>query len=166
MSNIEKLPVGERRLTEYESLVAASPTALEAIPGAVYVCDHDGYLVRFNSEAIDLWGRTPAVDEPRDRYCGSHRLLLLDGTPLPHGDCPMAEAVRTGASIRNRKVVVERPDGSRVVVLVNIQPLRDHLGRIEGAINCFQDISAQNAMEDEIRSKNIDLEDFFENGAI
>ncbi|MCK1277667.1 MULTISPECIES: PAS domain S-box protein [unclassified Bradyrhizobium] len=167
MSNVEEFPISAARgLSEYDALVAAAPTALDVIPGGVYVCDHDGWLVRFNSEAAELWGRRPAVEEPKDRFCGSHRLLRLDGTPLSHDECPMAEAVRTGTATRNAEVVIERPNGSRVVVLVNIRPLKDHRGRIQGAINCFQDISAKKAMEDELRNKSADLEDFFENSAI
>ena len=49
----------EHRLTEYEALIAAAPTAFEAIPGAVYVCDRDGWLVRFNSEAARAMGQNP-----------------------------------------------------------------------------------------------------------
>ena len=65
MSNVEELPIAAARLTEYEALVAAAPAALDAIPGAVYLCDHEGWLVRFNSEAAELWGRTPAVDDTK-----------------------------------------------------------------------------------------------------
>ena len=91
-------PIAARRLTEYEALVAAAPTASTPFLALSIVCDHEGWLVRFNSEAAELWGRTPAVEEPKDRFCGSHRLFRLDGTPLSHDDCPMAEAIRTGAS--------------------------------------------------------------------
>ncbi|MGK6355810.1 PAS domain S-box protein [Sphingomonas sp. DT-207] len=163
---MEEFPLTARTLTEYEALAAAAPTTLDAIPGAVYICDHEGWLVRYNSEAAELWGRTPALDGTRDRFCGSHRLFLPDGSPLAHADCPMAEAVKAGAMARNAEVVVERPDGSRILALVNIRPLRDHRGRIQGAINCFQDISAYKAMEEEASRKNSDLEDFFENSAI
>lgn len=166
MRNIGDVPIEARRLTEYEALIAAAPAALDAIPGAVYICDRDGWLVGFNDEAAELWGRTPVIGERGDRFCGSHRLYHLDGAPLAHEDCPMAEALRTGTAVRNAQVSVERPDGSRSVVLVNIRPLRDRLGRIEGAINCLQDVSAQLALEVELRSKGADLEDFFENSAI
>ena len=44
--------------------------------------------------------------------------------------------------------------------------MRDHAGRIEGAINCFQDISSRKQVEEEIRRKTQDLEDFFENSAV
>jgi PAS domain S-box-containing protein len=44
--------------------------------------------------------------------------------------------------------------------------LKDRRGNIQGAINCFQDISAHKAMEHELRRKTDDLEDFFENSAV
>lgn len=166
MSNIEEFPVIGRKLTEFEALVAATPTTLDAIPGAVYVCDSEGWLVRYNSEAAELWGRAPDLEKSRERFCGSHRLFLPDGTPLPHDTCPMANAVGSGATTRNAEVVIERPDGSRITALVNIRALRDHHGNIQGAINCFQDITAHKAMEEEVRRKNKSLEDFFENSAV
>jgi PAS domain S-box-containing protein len=166
MSNVEELHVAQRRLTEYEALLAAAPDVLEAMPGAVYLCDHEGWLVRHNAEAADLWGRQPALEARQERFCGSHGLFLPDGTPLAREDCPMATAVMAGVATRNGEVLMERPDGTRVPVLVNIRPLMDHRGRIQGAINCFQDITAHKAMEDELRQRNDELEDFFENGAI
>jgi PAS domain S-box-containing protein len=166
MSNVEEFPVGAHRLTEYEALVVAAPSALDAIPGAVYICDHEGWLIRYNTEAAELWGRSPDLDKHRERFCGSHRLFLLDGTPLAHADCPMAEAVRVGTETRNAEVVMERPDGSRFTALVNIRALRDHKGRIQGAINCFQDISARKEIEEKVYRQSRDLEDFFENSAI
>ncbi len=165
MSNVEEFPV-QRQLTEFDALVAAAPTALEAIPGAVYLCDHDGWLIRYNSEAAALWGRTPNLNGRKERFCGSHRLFLPDGTPLPAQDCPMADAVRMGTTTRNAEVIMERPDGTRFTALVNIRALRDHQGNIQGAINCFQDVSAHKAMEDEVRRKTTDVEDFFENSAV
>src|SRR5689334_13048582 len=126
MSTVEEFPATARMLTEYEALVAAAPNALDAIPGAVYICDRDGWLVRYNAEAAELWGRAPRLKEAKERFCGSHRLFLLDGTPLPHAECPMAQAIRVGTPTRNAEVVMERPDGSHITALVNIRALRDH----------------------------------------
>jgi PAS domain S-box-containing protein len=166
MSNVEEFPVGARRLTEFDALVAAAPSALDAIPGAVYVCDHEGWLICYNTEAAELWGRRPSLTEERERFCGSHRLFLLDGTELAREDCPMASAVQTGTATRHAEVVMERPDGSMIIALVNIRALKDHRGRIQGAINCFQDITVHRAVEEEVRAKSRELEDFFENSAI
>ena len=70
MSNVEEFPIGARKLTEFDALVAAAPTALDAIPGAVYLCDQDGWLIRYNSEAVALWGRTPNLDGERSAFAG------------------------------------------------------------------------------------------------
>jgi PAS domain S-box-containing protein len=153
-------------VSEYDALASAPDSALEAFPGAVYICDSEGWLVRYNSEAATLWGKDPARSGSRDRFCGSHKLYMIDGTPLAHQDCPMADAVLAGQETRNAEVVIERPDGTKITALVNIRPLRDKSGNLAGAINCFQDISARKALELEIQSKNNDLEDFFENGAV
>ncbi|WHS62692.1 PAS domain S-box protein [Pseudomonas sp. G2-4] len=166
MSNVEELARETFALSEYDSLVSIGTSALEAIPGAVYLCDHQGWLVRYNSEAAALWGRTPALGENGDRFCGSHRLFLTDGTPLAFEDCPMASALNGGVATRNREVIIQRPDGSRFVALMNIRALRDRQGTIQGALNCFQDVSAHHAMAEELRRKSADLEDFFENSAV
>jgi PAS domain S-box-containing protein len=155
-----------QQLSEYDALIAAAPGMLDAIPGAVYICDADGWLVQYNAEAARAWGRNPAKEGSRERFCGSHKLYLIDGAPLPHETCPMADAVNEGIETRNAEVVIERPDGSRITALVNIRPLRDENGRLQGAINCFQDISARKALEEDLRQKSEDLEDFFENSAV
>lgn len=162
---IEAIPAATPELNEYDALMAAAPTVLDAIPGAVYLCDAEGCLVRYNSEAEALWGRKPAL-EKRERFCGSHKLYWIDGTPLPHEACPMADAVLTGKETRNAEVVIERPDGTRMTALVNIRALRGRDGRIQGAINCFQDITQRKALEEELVQRNRELEDFFDNGAV
>ncbi|EJL04369.1 MULTISPECIES: PAS domain S-box protein [Pseudomonas] len=166
MSNIEELPREGLAPSEYESLIAMGTDALDAIPGAVYLCDRDGWLVRYNHEATELWGRAPVLGENGDRFCGSHRLFSLEGTPLAHDHGPMACALAAGVAARNQEAIVQRPDGSRFVALMNIRALRDRRGIIQGAINCFQDVSAHHAMADELRRKSADLEDFFENSAV
>lgn len=165
MSNVEEFPRSARQQpTEFEALVTAGHAALDAIPGAVYVCDAEGSLVAYNTEAVELWGRVPVGR--KERFCGSHRLYQLDGTPLAHSDCPMATAVRLGTPTRNAEIIMVRPDGSRFTALVNIRALRDHSGRIQGAINCFQDITRRKQVEEEVRRKTQDLEDFFDNSAV
>lgn len=166
MLKSEELPSEAREPSEYESLVAMGVHTLNAIPGAIYLCDRDGWLVRFNSEAVELWGRTPRLGENGDRFCGSYRLYSTDGMPLAVDECPMASTLGAGLDARNQEVMIERPDGSRFVALMSIRTLRDRRGNIQGAINCFQDVSAHHLMAEELRRKSSDLEDFFENSAV
>ena len=115
----------------------------DQLPVAVYVCEASGLIVYFNDQAAKLWGRSPNLNDCYDRFCGSYRMYSLDGEPIPHAECPMAEVLRTGMSVTDREIVIERADGSRGVALVNINPLKDATGKVIGAINCFQDITEQ-----------------------
>jgi PAS domain S-box-containing protein len=84
---------------------------------------------------------------PRALACRSERPVLPyrmyrpDGASLPHDKCPMADILRDGIPVIDQEVVIERPDGSRGVALVNIRPLKDAAGNIAGAVNCFYDIT-------------------------
>ena len=113
---------------------------LNSLPIGVYCCEPDGTICNFNLRAAALWGRMPRIGDTDQRFCGAHKLFLPDGSPLPHEKTPMAEALRLGKPAHDQKVIIERPDGSRVNVLVNIDPLYDQDGVLVGAVNCFQDI--------------------------
>ena len=134
--------------SSFKALAGLDQAAMDALPQAVYLCAADGRVVRFNQRAVELWGRTPRPGDKEERFCGSFRLYRIDGAHLPHEECPMATALQTGESFRNLEVVVEQPDGRRRTVLVNIAALKDGEGRVNGAINCFQDISNRKQAED------------------
>ncbi len=114
---------------------------LEVLPAAVYLCDLDGVVVRYNQRAAELWGRSPIPGDANELYCGAYRLYLPNGDHMPHTQTPMVDAMRTGQSFRNLEVQMEQPSGKRIWVLVSIDPLRDEAGDIIGALNCFQDIT-------------------------
>src|ERR1700733_11983120 len=74
---------------------------LEFVPGAVYVCDLDGVVVRYNRRAGELWGRYPIPGDPKELYCGSHKLYRANGEVMPHDETPMVDALRQGTSYHN-----------------------------------------------------------------
>jgi PAS domain S-box-containing protein len=120
----------------------------DQLPFAVYVCDRDGLVRRYNRRAAELWGRSPKLGDPDERFCGSYRMFRPDGSLLPHHQCPMADVLRTGVSVREQEVHIERPDGSRGIALVDIEAIKDSDGTIVGAINCFQDVTERRLAED------------------
>jgi len=136
----------------------------EQLPFAVYVCDRGGLVLRYNRRAAELWGRSPKLGDPNERFCGSYRMFRPDGSLLPHHQCPMADVLRTGVSVREQEVHIERPDGLRGIALVDIEAIKDSGGNVVGAVNCFQDITERKrseaqivnlAREAEHRTKNI-----------
>ena len=127
-------------------------TLFELGPVAVYSCDASGVIQQFNRRAAELWGRAPALGDTDERFCGSFRMIRPDGTVLAHEQCPMAEVLAgTIPHARDAEVSIERPDGSRITVVVNIRPLKNEQGEITGAINCFYDITQRKHMEQALR---------------
>src|SRR3977135_1580733 len=95
-------------------------------PVAVYSCDASGLILDFNRRSAELWGREPKPGDTDERFCGSHQLLRPDGTFMPHDECPMAEVLSGKIpEARDMEVQIERPDGSRVTVIVNIRALKN-----------------------------------------
>jgi signal transduction histidine kinase len=121
---------------------------VEIMPVAVYIVDKTGIIQHYNERAVELWGRKPEIGDPAQRHCGSLRLYSTDGTLVPHEESKMAEVLRTGVEARDLELVMERPDGSRITVLVNIVPLRNVDGELIGAMNCFQDITDRKHAEE------------------
>jgi PAS domain-containing protein len=114
---------------------------LDALPVAVYICDSPSGTIRYyNQQALTLWKRDPAWFESDHQFCAAQR-VYVDGVHIPADSCPMALCVREGKSFRNVEATFERPDGSRIEVLVNIGPIKDEQGKLIGAINVLQDIT-------------------------
>jgi signal transduction histidine kinase len=63
------------------------------------------------------------------------------------------------SAVHDAEVVIERPDGSRVTVVVNIRPLKNELGEIAGAINCFYDITERKQAEEALARAQAQLSD-------
>ena len=121
---------------------------IELFPMAAYaVRAPDGVIAWFNSRAVELWGRVPALGDSDERFCGAYKLYRADGTHMAHCDTPVALALETGASVHEQEVIIERPDGSRVTVSVHIDPIRDKRGAVIGVVNFFHDISKRKQSE-------------------
>jgi len=117
-------------------------------PMAVYTIDTSGVIQEYNRQAAELWGREPALGDTDQRFCGSFKMFRPDGSFMPHDQCPMAEVASGKISVvHNGEVLIERPDGSHVTVLVNIRPLKNNRGEVTGAINCFYDITDRKRAE-------------------
>ena len=123
-------------------------TLFDLCPVAVYSCTPSGVIQEFNRRAAQLWDREPAVGDTDQRFCGSFKLFRPDGSFLPHEQCPMAEVLSGKISeVSDAEVIIERSDGSRVIVVVNIRPLKNERGESTGAINCFYDITERSRLE-------------------
>ena len=142
-----------------ESLLDVEQTVLDALPIGIYACDGDGKILRVNRKAVLLWGRTPRLLDPTQRFCGCFRVETLDGQFVAPDQTPMARAVIHGESFEGVETVVHNPDGKRWVARVNVKPLRDPSGAVVGAINCFLDVTSEHDMREalERQQRTFDL---------
>ncbi len=124
----------------------ALPDILEALPEAVYTTDSDGRITFYNKAAVELWGVAPELG--KSEFCGSWKLYWPDGTPLPHDQCPMAQALREKRPNRGAEAIAERPDGTRVPFQPFPTPLFDGFGNLIGAVNLLVDLSDRNVADE------------------
>jgi PAS domain S-box-containing protein len=139
---------------------------LNLLPSAVYVCDRSGAIVNYNRKATELWGRVPKKGDKEERYCGSFRIYHLDGSLLPHDETPVVACLKYGLITEDKEVIFERPDLSRIIVRVNIVPIKDEQGNILGMINSFYDITREKQTQKELISKTRELQDYVDNAAV
>jgi PAS domain S-box-containing protein len=155
-SLIERLTESE---TRYRSLI-------EGMPAAMYTIDREGRITFYNEHAAELWGRRPRLGDEEIRFCGSHKLFLPDGTPLPHDKTPMVDAVQDGTPLHGQEVIIERFDGTRRHVVVHIDPLHDVDGTIVGAVNLFTDITERMQAETRLQASQSQLEAMFSQSTV
>jgi len=117
---------------------------LDALPVALYHTDSEGRLTYYNDAAAKLWGWRPPLGQ---LWCGSYRILNLDGSPLPHDQCPMAVTLKDGVPVVGAQAIAERPDGSRVAFMPHPELMRDETGKVTGAINVLVDVTDRMSAE-------------------
>ena len=119
---------------------------LDELPAAIYVTDALGRITYFNEAAATLWGHRPTVGT--SEWCGSWKLFWPDGRALPHGECPMAIAIKEKRTVRGMEAIAERPDGTRVPFEPYPTPLFDASGALIGAVNMLIDITDRKRAEE------------------
>jgi PAS domain S-box-containing protein len=137
---------------------------IDALPAAIYTTDATGRITHFNPACIAFSGRTPELGT--DHWCVTWKLFHPDGRLMPHDECPMAVALKTGQAVRGAEAIAERPDGTRIWFEPYPTPLRDDRGEIIGGINMLVDITERKAADKALRDSERELSDFFETASI
>jgi PAS domain S-box-containing protein len=121
------------------AMLRASDGILELLPIATFICDAKGTILQYNRHAVAVWGSAPAPGQTHEEFRESIRFFELDGTPVARS--MVAEVLDSGTPVRDVERIVEHADGTRLIVSVNIDPLRNARGEVVGAVNCFLDVT-------------------------
>ncbi len=127
------------------AMLRASDGILDMLPIATFICDARGTIIQYNSRAVEIWGRAPAPGQTHEDFNANSHFLDADGALVIRS--LLSEVLATGTPVRDAERVVERTDGKRIVVSVNIDPLRDAKGDLVGAVNCFLDITERKRID-------------------
>jgi PAS domain S-box-containing protein len=141
-----------------EAFIDIDQSALDAIPTGFCVCRADGALLRYNKRAVELWGRVPQLGDAGEFSEANFRRYTAQGVPLPFAASPVAAALRSGVPVRGVELLIERPDGSQVPVLMNVAPVKARQGRIDGAICSFQELTERKRAEEALRASEAELQ--------
>ena len=129
---------------------------IENLPVATYSCDADGYILVYNKAAAALWGREPETG--KDKWCGSLKIYSENGDPLPVDLCPMAIALKDGRMITEQEIIIERPNGEKVNILLYPVPTVDSTGQITGSVNVLIDTTKRKKAEEKLKKQNYQLD--------
>ena len=116
-----------------------SRALLDVLPAAIYTTDAAGKITYYNKAAVELAGREPTLGD--DEWCVTWKLHRPDGSVLPHGECPMAVALKEDRPVRGVEAVAEQPDGTQIPFIPYPTPLHDASGALVGAVNMLIDVS-------------------------
>src|ERR1700739_3049846 len=152
-----------RRLGEGDSDESYFHKIINVLPAAIYVTDALGRITYFNEAAAALWGHRPKIGT--SEWCGSWKLFWPDGRALPHGECPMAIAIKEKRAVRGMEAVAERPDGTRVPFEPYPTPIFDSAGDLTGAVNMLIDITDRKRAE-EVKQRLSSIVQFSEDAII
>lgn len=119
-------------------------TILAAAPGGVLYVDQATGEIVGNDGAVQLFGRSLCPEAGSRQNLGF--LFWRDGRALIWEELPSSRALQ-GQTIAGEEIIVRRPDGTAVPVVISASPVYGPAGDIQGAVATFQDISAIKEVE-------------------
>ncbi|MCJ2046176.1 ATP-binding protein [Methylobacterium sp. J-078] len=138
-----------------EVLDSTHDAILGQLAEGVIVTDAAGRITLVNEAAAAIHGVARLDVEPDD-YSETYHLYTEEGVPYPPEDLPLARAV-TGATVRDARWRVRRPDGVEVLAIGSARPLIGRDGHRVGAILTMRDDTARDAAERALRAGEAEL---------
>ena len=136
------------RLLDVEAERRRLAALVESSPVGVMVVDAETRtFASVNREAERILGMSPEPGSTLVRY---HELAIysrMDGKQYEGDERPLARALSRGEVVRAEEILLNRPDGRTVTVLVNATPIYSDDGEIVSAVAVLQDMTPLEEME-------------------
>ncbi|MFZ2029003.1 MAG: PAS domain-containing protein [Vitreimonas sp.] len=125
------------------------------MPCAVIVSGRDRKVRAYNARTVELFGRPlrPGEDDC-ERFLFS---ADLEPAIMPLKAPLLSSVLATGEAIHGREVVIERPDGTRIVAIASLTALRGDAGEIDGVCATFEEAGALRHALEAVRQREARL---------
>lgn len=134
---------------------SVSKEALEvivgAIPAGVVIVERaSGKIIYVNEKASQLYG-VNARELEGEHAKNLVKRLTLKGEVYPPDQLPVSKALRTGQEA-NDELIIERPDGSHIIVEACAKPIKDKTGQVVAAVGIFDDITERKKVKEALKA--------------
>lgn len=119
---------------------------LEATTDGIVTLDKEGRYTYANAAAERILGVPRELILKRTFDEAEWKLSTLKGEPLPDEENAFKRVLQEKKGIYGLKVVIERPDGEKVIIATNAAPLYDAAGHFEGVVAGFTDVTEQHEL--------------------
>ncbi|RZA08655.1 MAG: PAS domain-containing protein [Proteobacteria bacterium] len=116
--------------------VFQNPGLSQNSPLGVFTMGSDGRILSFNRQAAELWGMN--LEGGQSFYYNSFRCFALNGRELGLQENPMATAILRSLPTDESEIIVERPDGRRVIWHLRVEPIMGADKKNLGAVAYFR----------------------------
>jgi len=142
------MDITERK--EMEQALRENDERLRAIldqtpAGIIFAEAPSGRIVLANREMDRILGRSVALSTDASGYDPSVR--RMDGTPMLPEDYPLSRVIRRGEVVSHEELLIERPDGNRLVCLANAGPIYNNAGFMIAAVLALLDIDEHKKLQ-------------------
>ncbi|MFZ5723477.1 MAG: PAS domain S-box protein [Pseudomonadota bacterium] len=127
--------------------------SLDAMVEGLLLQDAGGKIIECNPAAERILGVSAGQIANSLSVDPRWRAVHEDGSPYPAEQHPAQLALAAGKPVRDAVIGLHRPDGARVWLSVNAEPLIDAQGRVEGVVSTFADITHLRHSIEELTTK-------------
>ena len=116
---------------------------LDSIADGVFTVDHQGRITSFNKAAERITGFSK--DEAIGQYC--HEIFRANTC---FEACPLKHTAETTETIINLEVNILNRDNKEIPISISTAVVKDHEGKVVGAVETFRDLSLIKELHKEI----------------
>ena len=135
-------------------------TLFDLGPVAMYFCDAEGKIREFNQSAAEIWQIKPQLNQSYEDFRNKFKYYDLEGNEILISKNRLLNVLAGNiASVHDKEITLERPDGSRVNLIINIVPVLDDNHKIIGVMNSFFDVTYRKEAEKALLNYALGIEE-------